>query len=74
MYAYNVETLSLLDKRFCFPKAQMLHNVERDLKTLNTTHFTSATRKAHRLCKRVHEGTDVDVLWPYVVEETGIPG
>ena len=44
------------------------------IQILNTIYLTSITQKAQRTYKRVLEGADVDVLWSYVVEETGEPG
>ena len=42
--------------------------------SLNTIYLTLITQKAQRTYKRVLEGTDVGVLWSYMVEETGEPG
>ena len=43
-------------------------------KSLNNIYYTSIIQKAQRTYRHVLEGTDVGVLWSYVMEETGEHG
>ena len=42
--------------------------------SLNTIYLTSITQRAKKTFTRILKGADVDILWSYVVEETGEPG